>query len=177
MATLRGSRIRPELANADFSGIARGGRMQGQALANLGGDIAGGIKKYQINKQTLLETIGENEAIVNANPEFAIDVKEGNATPELKKILEQMESGNINLSGASMLNRYYKTLEKQKQAKTESENVRLNQQILQSKVNEVKRQETLRNQRQKFDKLVLNEVQNRAEGDETKNYLKTGVMK
>ncbi len=177
MATLRGSRIRPELANADFSGIARGGRMQGQALANLGGDIAGGIKKYQINKQTLLETIGENEAIVNANPEFAIDVKEGNATPELKKILEQMESGNINLSGASMLNRYYKTLEKQKQAKTESENVRLNQQILQSKVNEVKRQETLRNQRQKFDKLVLNEVQNRAEGDETINLdMLSGVM-
>jgi len=46
-----GSRIRPELANADYSGFARAAEIQGQAFANLGAQIGGAIKEYAKKKE------------------------------------------------------------------------------------------------------------------------------
>jgi len=51
MAFQAGSKIRPELGNADFSGFARAGEIQGAALANFGKAIGQGIEKYKKKKQ------------------------------------------------------------------------------------------------------------------------------
>ena len=48
MAFQAGSRIRPELGNADYSGFARAAEIQASALANLGKQIGEGIEKYYI---------------------------------------------------------------------------------------------------------------------------------
>ncbi len=180
MATLRGSRIRPELANADFSGIARGGRIQGQALANLGEDIAGGIKKYRINKEELGKNIAKNDAIIASNQDILASIEqsgEENTPNGVAKAIKARQNGTFTNQNEAILASYLETLQAQKQAETKAENVRLNQEILQSQVDEVKRQETLRDQRKKFDKLILDEVKNRAEGDEKINLdMLNGVM-
>jgi hypothetical protein len=54
MAFQTGSRIRPELGDADVSGFANAGIIQGQALAQLGATIGGAIKKHKVNKEEKL---------------------------------------------------------------------------------------------------------------------------
>ena len=44
MAFQAGSRIRPELGNADFSGFARAAEIQASSLAQLGATIGGAIQ-------------------------------------------------------------------------------------------------------------------------------------
>ena len=51
MAFQAGSRIRPELGNADYSGFARAAEIRASALADLGKQIGGAITKYSVNKQ------------------------------------------------------------------------------------------------------------------------------
>ena len=51
MAFQTGSRVRPELADADLSGFARSGEYYGQALANIGAQIGGAIKEYSKKKE------------------------------------------------------------------------------------------------------------------------------
>jgi len=51
MAFQTGSRVRPELADADLSGFARSGEFIGAGLANLGAQIGQGIEKYKKKKQ------------------------------------------------------------------------------------------------------------------------------
>ena len=50
MAFQSGSQVRPELGNADYSGFARAGEIWGQALANVGDQIAGTLKKKKENE-------------------------------------------------------------------------------------------------------------------------------
>ena len=54
MAFQSGSQIRPELANADFSGFANAATIRANALANLGATIGSAIKKHKVNKEEKL---------------------------------------------------------------------------------------------------------------------------
>lgn len=51
MAFQVGTRVRPELGNADFSGFGRAAEIQAASLAQLGATIGGAINKYRVNKQ------------------------------------------------------------------------------------------------------------------------------
>lgn len=51
MAFQSGTQIRPELANADYSGFANAANIRAQAMMNLGEQIGGAIKDYQIKKE------------------------------------------------------------------------------------------------------------------------------
>ena len=54
MAFQTGSPIRPELADADLSGFANAGMIQGQALAQLGATIGSAIQKHKVKKEEKL---------------------------------------------------------------------------------------------------------------------------
>ena len=54
MAFQSGSTIRPELANADYSGFANAATIRANALANLGATIGSAIKKHKVNKEEKL---------------------------------------------------------------------------------------------------------------------------
>ena len=54
MAFQAGTRIRPELANADYSGFANAATIRANALANLGATIGSAIKKHKVNKEEKL---------------------------------------------------------------------------------------------------------------------------
>ena len=54
MAFQAGSTIRPELANADYSGFANAATIRANALANLGATIGSAIKKHKVNKEEKL---------------------------------------------------------------------------------------------------------------------------
>ena len=72
MAFQVGSRVRPELADADFSGFARAAEIQANTLAQLGATIGGAIA---VNKQKKQEKALSEQAanlvfsFANANPE------------------------------------------------------------------------------------------------------------
>jgi hypothetical protein len=51
MAFQTGTQIRPELANADYSGFVNAANIRAQAMMNLGEQIGGAIKDYQIKKE------------------------------------------------------------------------------------------------------------------------------
>jgi hypothetical protein len=63
MAFQTGSRVRPELADANFSGFARSGEYYGAALANLGAQIGQGIEKYKKKKQDAADDAAFAQAI------------------------------------------------------------------------------------------------------------------
>lgn len=51
MAFQTGSQVRPELGRADLSGFTRAGESIGAALASVGAQVGGAVKKYAVNKQ------------------------------------------------------------------------------------------------------------------------------
>ena len=51
MAFQVGTQIKPELADADYSGFVNAANIRAQAMMNLGEQIGGAITKYQVNKQ------------------------------------------------------------------------------------------------------------------------------
>ena len=51
MAFQAGTQIRPELAQADYSGFVNAANIRAQAMMNLGEQIGGAIKDYQIKKE------------------------------------------------------------------------------------------------------------------------------
>tara|TARA_B110000444_G_C18839590_1_gene598042 strand:- start:1953 stop:2522 length:570 start_codon:yes stop_codon:yes gene_type:complete len=57
MAFQSGTQIRPELANADFSGFQNAANIQANAMADFGASIASGIKGYKKRKKD--EKIGQ----------------------------------------------------------------------------------------------------------------------
>lgn len=82
MAFLSGSQVRPELGDADYSGFARAGEIQGQAMANIGQSIASGIDAYKKKKkedkigqakinrsiafgESMIEMLGEDHPLAN----------------------------------------------------------------------------------------------------------------
>ena len=51
MAFQTGTRVDPRLMQHDYSGFARAGEIQGQAMANIGAQISGSIKEYSKKKE------------------------------------------------------------------------------------------------------------------------------
>ena len=94
MAFQVGSRIRPELGNADFSGFARAAEIQASALANLGRQIGEGIEKYQNNKNVTLAGLASLEGLAAADPTLVSALQ--NAGGDVGKAYSKIESGNYN---------------------------------------------------------------------------------
>jgi hypothetical protein len=94
MAFQVGTRVRPELGNADFSGFARAAEIQASALANLGRQIGEGIEKYQTNKQVTLAGLASLEGQAAADPTLVSALK--NAGGDVGKAYSKIESGNYN---------------------------------------------------------------------------------
>jgi len=64
MAFQTGTQIRPDLANADYSGFVNAANIRAQAMMNLGEQIGGAITKYQVNKQKKDDQEGLYKAIL-----------------------------------------------------------------------------------------------------------------
>ena len=124
MAFLSGTQIRPELANADFSGFQNAANIRASAMANLGSKIGSVIEEYTEKKQEKIERdnfsaalmpyatkmtggdAAEAKNIVNLfakNPKNAavvmqfMELGQEQEKDELKKkVLDQFNQGNIN---------------------------------------------------------------------------------
>jgi len=78
----------------DFSPIERGGAAWGKAFGDVGGAIAGGIRKYKLNEQERDVLGSKITGILKTNPEVFADMEEH---PELTKISEKAVEGNATL--------------------------------------------------------------------------------
>jgi len=92
MAFQSGSTIRPELANADYSGFARAAEIQASALANLGKQIGEGFEKYQENKQVTAASLAALETLSVARPEAYAQLRDSDK--KIGKIIRDTEDGN-----------------------------------------------------------------------------------
>ena len=105
MAFQTGTQIRPELANADYSGFVNAANIRAQAMMNLGEQIGGAIKDYQIKKEegeqrkvryeTILpymqDKFGEEEG-KNLSNLFAKQPKDFNAVYQFMALEKDTES-------------------------------------------------------------------------------------
>ncbi len=92
MAFQAGSRIRPELGNADFSGFANAATIQANALANLGKQIGEGIEKYKENKDITIAGLASLEGQVAADPTLLVQFQ--NDTGDVGKAYNNIQSGD-----------------------------------------------------------------------------------
>lgn len=105
-----GSRVRPELGAADFSGFTRAAEIRANALQNLTGELVEGVQQYQSNKTQLSNTIAENEAIIQNNPQLFKDISTDPNTPKsVSNALKQQEAGNFSLNNSSVINTYLRS--------------------------------------------------------------------
>jgi hypothetical protein len=72
MAFQTGTQIRPELADADYSGFVNAANIRAQAMMNLGEQIGGGIREYQKNKEITGELTGQIEGSLTADPSLLV---------------------------------------------------------------------------------------------------------
>ena len=105
MAFQTGTQIRPELADADYSGFVNAANIRAQAMMNLGEQIGGAIKDYQIKKEegeqrkvryeTILpymqDKFGEEEG-KNLSNLFAKQPKDFNAVYQFMALEKDTES-------------------------------------------------------------------------------------
>jgi hypothetical protein len=90
-----GSQIDPRLGKLDYSGYAKAGEIQGEAMSNLGKQIGAGIEKYAKKK--------EDKANEDGMVDFLMETKAfGDATPE------QVRAGVRGAGGGSQLLSVYK---------------------------------------------------------------------
>ena len=89
---LLGSTVDPRLFVQDYSGFTRAADIQAQSMANLGGQIAGGIERYGEQKQErkkldagIKATVTGIESAIKMGKSLGIDV-ESSLTPYLEKI-------------------------------------------------------------------------------------------
>lgn len=89
---LLGSTVDPRLFVQDYSGFTRAADIQAQSMANLGGQIAGGIERYGDQKQErkkldagIKATVTGIESAIKMGKSLGIDV-ESSLTPYLEKI-------------------------------------------------------------------------------------------
>ncbi len=109
MAFQTGSRIRPELANADYSGFTNAANIRANAMANFGAQIGQGIEKYRKNKEITGVTLASIEATLGQNPDLIVSGKaEGGSTGKLFSKLE--EGGSLNKREALELRGYLDTV-------------------------------------------------------------------
>ena len=74
-----GTQIRPELANADYSGFANAASIRAQALADLGEKVGGAITKYQVDKQKKDDQNNLYQAILPYATQYASSPEEADA--------------------------------------------------------------------------------------------------
>jgi len=79
MAFQAGTQIRPELANADYSGFVNAANIRAQAMMNLGEQIGGAITKYQVNKQKKEEQEGLYKAILPYATQYSGSAEEADS--------------------------------------------------------------------------------------------------
>ena len=92
MAFQAGTRIRPELGNADFSGFANAATIRANALANLGKQIGDGIQKYRENKDITIAGLASLEGQVAADPTLLVEFQ--NDTGDVGKAYKNIQSGD-----------------------------------------------------------------------------------
>ena len=80
MAFQAGTRIRPELGNADYSGFARAAEIQANTLAQLGAAIGGAIQGHQEKKAKKQEQQVTLNAIKSLYPDLDDDTAKAIAT-------------------------------------------------------------------------------------------------
>lgn len=97
MAFQAGTQIRPELANADYSGFANAANIQAQSMMNLGQQIAGGIEKYQRNKQIKGQLTGQIEGAINTNPGLLASLEQLEEVSSAVKKMQDGKAGNNDL--------------------------------------------------------------------------------
>jgi len=92
MAFQAGTQIRPELANADYSGFVNAANIRAQAMMNLGEQIGGGIREYQKNKTITATSLAQLEALAASNPDAYGAVK--SVGGDLSKSISNIEKGD-----------------------------------------------------------------------------------
>ena len=92
MAFQTGTQIRPELANADYSGFVNAANIRAQAMMNLGEQIGQGIQKYQQNKQVTAAGLAQLEALTTANQDAYAALKASGG--DVSKSMSNIEEGN-----------------------------------------------------------------------------------
>lgn len=112
MAFQAGTQIRPELAQADYSGFVNAANIRAQAMMNLGEQIGSGIKKYQENKQITLEGLASLEGRVAGNPELLVKLE--NDQGDIGKAYREIQDGKINPKNVIMVNGFAASFTDQK---------------------------------------------------------------
>jgi len=92
MAFQTGTQIRPELANADYSGFVNAANIRAQAMMNLGEQIGSGIREYQKNKTITATSLAQLEALAASNPDAYGAVK--SVGGDLSKSISNIEKGD-----------------------------------------------------------------------------------
>ena len=92
MAFQTGTQIRPELADADYSGFVNAANIRAQAMMNLGEQIGGGIREYQKNKTITATSLAQLEALAASNPDAYGAVK--SVGGDLSKSISNIEKGD-----------------------------------------------------------------------------------
>ena len=118
-----GTQIRPELANADYSGFANAASIRAQALANLGQEIGEGIQKYQKNKEITAVSLAQLEALGAANPDAIAAVK--SAGGDVAKSFSNIEKGDYKqrdvLASLGAMQAYVTEQDRQRQAQAQEQ--------------------------------------------------------
>ena len=92
MAFQAGTQIRPELAQANYSGFVNAANIRAQAMMNLGEQIGGGIREYQKNKTITATSLAQLEALAASNPDAYGAVK--SVGGDLSKSISNIEKGD-----------------------------------------------------------------------------------
>jgi hypothetical protein len=100
MAFQTGTQIRPELANADYSGFVNAANIRAQAMMNLGEQIGGGIREYQKNKEIKGELTGQIEGSLTADPGLLASLQQLN---DVSASVKKMQEGSANKKDLLMI--------------------------------------------------------------------------
>ena len=117
MAFLTGSTIRPELANADYSGFANAATIQANALANFGKQIGDGIEKYRENKNITIAGLASLEGQVAADPTLLVEFE--NDTGDVGKAYKNIQSGDYKRKDVLIAGGFASTYSNQKKVTQE----------------------------------------------------------
>ena len=95
--------------------VAQDGQTQGAAMAGLGGNIAGMIKEYGLNKKKNMELDGQIDGTIagmSNEDVFDFDV-EINNNPVMRKLVEKQSKGNTTQAEKAQLAGYLSSRSKQ----------------------------------------------------------------
>ena len=100
MAFQAGTQIRPELANADYSGFVNAANIRAQAMMNLGEQIGSGIREYRKNKEIKGELTGQIEGSLTADPSLLASLQQ---LDDVSASVKKMQEGNANKKDLLMI--------------------------------------------------------------------------